>query len=376
MVQSNLRIPKRNPKILRRPRLLDQLHGSAHRKLSFICAPAGYGKTTLLIDFAEDVDGDIFWYRITEQDLSLTSFFENLVSAFQSQIPDFGESLQGIIRGGVQSPRFLAMEFINALYQSVTGYAFLFLDDYHIVSDVPEIVEFLDHVLEFLPDQLRIVIGSRSVYGIPTAFLYIQEQLSVVGATELAFRPEELQDLCSQYYQINLTDEQTRQIIAESEGWIVAILLALRSKSSTIEIPKILGAREHIYHYLANDVVSALPDYLKEFMYATSMVEEFSASSANYLLEIENSPAIITELEELNLFLSDTESGGEEIYRYHQLFAEFLRDHTGVELQDRLETLHARAGKWFEQNDQPEQAVSHYLQGDKISSAARVIDQH
>ena len=257
MVQSKLRIPKRNPKILRRPRLLDQLHGSAHRKLSFVCAPAGYGKTTLLIDFAEDVDGDIFWYRITEQDLTLPAFFENLLSAFQSQISGFGEELRGLIQGGGQSPRFLAMEFVNAVDELVTGYAFLILDDYHVVSDVPEIVEFLDHLLEFLPDQLRIVIGSRSVYGIPTAFLYIQEQLSVIGATELAFRPEELQDLCSQYYQINLTDEQTKQIITESEGWIVAILLALRSGSSTIEIPKILGAREHIYHYLANEVVSA-----------------------------------------------------------------------------------------------------------------------
>jgi ATP/maltotriose-dependent transcriptional regulator MalT/two-component SAPR family response regulator len=376
MVQSNLRIPKRNPKILRRPRLLDQLHGSAHRKLSFVCAPAGYGKTTLLIDFAEDVDGDIFWYRITEQDLSLPAFFENLVSSFQSKLPGFGENLHGIIQSGSQSPRFLAMEFINAVYESVSEYAFLFLDDYHIVSDLPEVVEFLDHVLEFLPDQLRMVIGSRSVYGIPTAFLYIQEQLSVIGTGELAFRPEELKDLCSQYYQINLTDEQTRQIIAESEGWIVAILLALRSKSSTIEIPKILGAREHIYQYLANEVVSALPDYLKEFMYATSIVEEFSASSADYLLEIDNSDEMIKELGELNLFLSDTESGGEEIYRYHQLFAEFLREHLGEELQDRKQQLHKRAGMWFEKNDQSEQAVNHYLQADQIASAAKVIESH
>jgi LuxR family maltose regulon positive regulatory protein len=171
------------------------------------------------------------------------------------------------------------------------------------------------------------MVGSRSVYGIPTASLYIQEQLAVIGSSDLAFKPDELQNLCSQYYQINLTEQQTKRIIEESEGWIVAILLALRSESSTIEIPKILGAREQIYHYLANDVVSTLPDYMNEFMFATSIVEEFTPSFADHLLEIDNSEDIIQELGELNLFLSDTENNGEVVYRYHQLFSDFLKKH-------------------------------------------------
>ena len=106
------------------------------------------------------------------------------------------------------------------------------------------------------------------------------------------------------------------------------------------------------------------------------MVEEFSASSANYLLEIENSADVIKELEEMNLFLSDTESGGEAIYRYHQLFAEFLEDHLGEGLKDRQQRLHYRAGLWFDETDQPEKAVSHFLAGDEIKLAAEVIDTY
>jgi ATP/maltotriose-dependent transcriptional regulator MalT/two-component SAPR family response regulator len=376
MIESNLRLPKRNPKTLRRARLLDQLHSNAHRKLTFVCAPAGYGKTTLLVDFAEDVDGEIFWYRITQQDISLAAFFEHISKSIQVKNPQIGESLSDVFQSGGQSPRFLAMALVSAIEEFVGQYSFLLIDDYHMVSDIPEIVEFLDHLLEFLPDQLRIVIGSRSVYGIPTASLYIQEQLAVIGASELAFRPDELQDLCSQYYQINLTERQTKRIIEESEGWIVAILLALRTETSTIEIPKILGAREHIYRYLANDVVSALPAYLHEFMYATSIVEEFTPSFANYLLEIDNSENIIQELGELNLFLSDTESSDEPVYRYHQLFSDFLKEHLGEKLHDRLGRFHLRAASWYEQGGEPEKTVLHYLEAEKIEQAAVVMDQN
>jgi ATP/maltotriose-dependent transcriptional regulator MalT/DNA-binding SARP family transcriptional activator len=220
------------------------------------------------------------------------------------------------------------------------------------------------------------MVGSRSVYGIPTASLYIQEQLAVIGSSDLAFKPDELQNLCSQYYQINLTEQQTKRIIEESEGWIVAILLALRSESSTIEIPKILGAREQIYHYLANDVVSTLPDYMNEFMFATSIVEEFTPSFADHLLEIDNSEDIIQELGELNLFLSDTENNGEVVYRYHQLFSDFLKKHFLEKLSDRYQLFQLRAASWYEQTDETEKAVFHHMQAQKIQRAAEVIDQN
>lgn len=375
MAESNLRIPKRNPKTLRRPRLLDHLHNNAHRKLSFVCAPAGYGKTTLLVDFAEDVDGDIFWYRITEQDTSLAIFFDKLIRSFQSNVPGFGEELTRTTKSHDQSPRVLATALVSAVEQSIGEYGFLILDDYHTVSHCAEIVEFLDYFLEILPDQLRIVIGSRSVYGIPTAALYIQEQLAVIGTSELAFRPEELKDLCSQYYHINLTEEQTERIIEEAEGWIVAILLALRSEGTTLEIPRIAGARDYIYNYLASDVVSALDEHLKNFMLATSVVDEFSIALANHLLGIENAGGIIKELEELNLFLSDIENEEGAVYRYHQLFADFLRQQLVQTQSSRVKLYHSRAAEWFQENANIEQAVSHYFFAGEVDRAAGLIDR-
>ncbi len=374
MAEINIRIPKRNLKVLRRARLLDLLHNNVHRKLTFICAPAGYGKTTLLVDFAEDVDAEIFWYRILENDTSLAAFYESLVQAFQVKTPSFGGNQEGLFQTGDHTPRSLAISLAAIIEESIDLYSIMVIDDYHIISDDPEINDFMDTFLEFLPDQLRILIGSRSVYGIPTAALYIQEQLSVISASELAFFPNELIDLCRQYYQIDLHPDQAKRIIEESEGWIIAILLALRTENSTIEIPKILGAREHIYQYLANEVVSSLSDELKDFMLATSIADQFTSKFANYLLEVENSESMITELEELNLFLSDSDNKADASYRYHQLFSEFLQSFLGKKSPEKVKIYNHRAADWYKENKSPENAISHYFKAGLQEFAAEVIN--
>ncbi|MBT3239665.1 MAG: tetratricopeptide repeat protein [Chloroflexi bacterium] len=374
MADINIRIPKRNLKVLRRARLLDLLHNNIHRKLSFICAPAGYGKTTLLVDFAEDVDAEIFWYRILEQDTSLAAFYESLVQAFQVKIPSFGSNQEGLSQTGDHTPRSLAISLAAIIEESIDLYSIMVIDDYHIISDDPEINDFMDTFLEFLPDQLRILIGSRSVYGIPTAALYIQEQLSVISSSELAFIPNELIDLCRQYYQIDLHPDHAQRIIEESEGWIIAILLALRTENTTIEIPKILGAREHIYQYLANEVVSSLSDELKDFMLATSIADQFTSKFANYLLEVDNSESMIRELEELNLFLSDSDNKADASYRYHQLFSEFLQSFLGKNSPEKVKLYNQRAADWFKENDSPENAISHYFKAGLQDLAAEVIN--
>ena len=87
---TKVRPPQRRKDVLRRVRLIDILHQNLHRKLTFVSAPAGYGKTTLLVDFADDVDAMVFWYRISPEDNDLVQFVQHLVAAFQQQNPKFG----------------------------------------------------------------------------------------------------------------------------------------------------------------------------------------------------------------------------------------------------------------------------------------------
>src|SRR3990172_1231297 len=227
---TKVRPPQRRKDILHRVRLVDTLHQNLHRKLTFVSAPAGYGKTTLLIDFAADLDAIVCWYLIGPDDNELLQFLRHIVAAFQQQVPDFGHDLEELLNspGSALDPASLAVELINEIQQKINDFCVLILDDYHLAGENEQVVDFIESFLEHLPDHLRLLIGSRSVYGIPTPNLYIRDELVTISAEELRFRAEELKRLVLQNYHVRLSQEQADELADRADGWIVAILLAVQ----------------------------------------------------------------------------------------------------------------------------------------------------
>ncbi len=374
-LSSKIYQPTRQPKTLRRIRLLDLLHSNIHRKVTYVCAPAGYGKTTLLVDFVEDLDAEVYWFRTTPEDNDFSTFIENLIKSFQIKDVQFGQELLDSIATGQNAPTTVASLLTRELAEALDDFSLFVLDDYHEVSQSPMVTDFVETFIEGLPDQLRILIGSRTVYGIPTALLYVQEQLTIISEADLKFTPDEIRDLCRRYYKIHLTQEQLDRISEQAEGWIVAILLALRSSNYSISIPKMIGARDHIFDYLADDVFQSVSEPLKAFMQATSVVDEFSLQLANHLAGTSNAEEMLTQINELNLFLTHSEGDENQLYRYHQLFSEFLeRNFQQTQPQD-LYVVHQRAADWYQQNELPVKAIRHYHAAEKDELAAQLINE-
>ncbi|MEX1248064.1 MAG: BTAD domain-containing putative transcriptional regulator [Anaerolineales bacterium] len=369
---TKVRPPQRRKDVLRRVRLIDILHQNLHRKLTFVSAPAGYGKTTLLVDFAADVDAIVCWYRISPEDNDLVQFVAHLIAAFQQQVANFGKELEEKLNsmGGAPDAATLAVDFINEVEQKVDDFSLLVLDDYHLAGENQQIVDFVENFLEHLPDRLRILIGSRSVYGIPTANLYVRDELVTISAEELRFRAEELQKLVLQNYRIRLSDEQADEFAKRADGWIIAILLALRTMENGT-LPKLSGGIQQVYEYLAEEVVSRQSEHLRDFMLATSILGDFNEALCNYLLERKDSASSLQALEDRNLFVSRTEMTEGPSYRYHQLFSEFLQDYFGRTQKPRLAALHHRAAEWHRGRKEWEAAIDHKLAaGDKEKAAA------
>jgi ATP/maltotriose-dependent transcriptional regulator MalT/DNA-binding SARP family transcriptional activator len=360
---------------LRRVRLIDTLHQHLHRKLTFVSAPAGYGKTTLLVDFAADVDALVCWYRIGPEDGDLVQFVSHLVAAFQQQVPKFGEAIQDNLNtpGATADAASLAAELINEVEEKVEDFTLLILDDYHLAGENQQIVDFIEHLIEHLPDHLRILIGSRSVYGIPTASLYIREELITISADELRFRPDELQKLVLQNYRLRLSSEQAEEFAKRADGWIIAILLAVRTMDEG-GLPKFTGAIEQVYSYLAEEVVSRQSTDLRDFMFATSILGDFNEALCNYLLQRKDSTLFLRSLEERNLFVSRTETREGNSYRYHQLFSEFLQDYFQRSQPARKKDLHSRAAGWHKDREEWEDAIGHKLSAGDKSEAAKWMD--
>jgi ATP/maltotriose-dependent transcriptional regulator MalT/DNA-binding SARP family transcriptional activator len=369
---TKVRPPQRRKDILRRVRLVDALHQNLHRKLTFVSAPAGYGKTTLLVDFAADVDAIVFWYRIGPEDNDLVQFVHHLIASFQQKVPRFARALEERLNtiGGTPDAASLAIDIINEVEQRVEDFSLLILDDYHLAGENQQIVDFIENLLEHLPDRLRILIGSRSVYGIPTASLYVRDELVTISADELRFRPEELQKLVLQNYRMRLSDEQAEEFSKRADGWIVAILLALRTMENGV-LPKLSGGITKIYEYLAEEVVNRQSAELRDFMLATSILNDFNEAQCNFLLEQKDSLLFLRALEDRNLFVSRTETKEGVSYRYHQLFSEFLQDYFARNQADRLQQLHRRAASWHQKRAEWEAAIHHKLAaGDKVEAAA------
>jgi LuxR family transcriptional regulator, maltose regulon positive regulatory protein len=372
---TKVRPPQRRKDILRRMRLVDVLHQNLHRKLTFVSAPAGYGKTTLLIDFASDVDAIVCWYRIAPDDSDLLQFVRHVVAAFQQKFPEFGKDLSKQLENpaGSSDPPSLAAELINEVQRSVQDFTLLILDDYHLAGENQQIVNFIERLLEHLPDHLRVLMGSRSVYGIPTANLYIRDELITISADELRFRADELQKLVLRNYRMRLSDEQANEFANRADGWIIAILLAIRTMEGGI-LPKFSGAIEQIYDYLAEEVISRQTEDLRAFMLGTSILSDFNEELCNTLLERTDSGALLRSLEERNLFVSRTETLDGNSYRYHQLFAEFLQSYFERHDPKRKQGLHQRAAEWHRSREEWESAIAHKLAAGEKETAAEWMD--
>ncbi len=144
---TKVRQPQRRKDILRRVRLVDAIHQNIHRKLTFVSAPAGYGKTTLLIDFASDVDANVCWYLISPEDKDLVQFIRHILAAFQQQFPDFGKELEMSLNlaSGTPNGISIAIDLINEIETKIDDFTILVLDDYHLAGENEEIVEFVEN---------------------------------------------------------------------------------------------------------------------------------------------------------------------------------------------------------------------------------------
>lgn len=367
-------LPERRKDVLRRIRLIDSLHENLHRKLTFVSAPAGYGKTTLLVDFANDVDAVVCWYHIGFDDAGLVSFSRYFVAAFRQQFTNFGDGLSELLgTSGNLSPQSVAAEIINEIVEHVDDYCVLILDDFHIVGENQPIVDFMEAFLAHLPTHVRLVIASRSIYGIPSSRLYVHDELATLGANDLRFRPDELQALVRQSHRFILSDEQAAELAARSDGWIVAIMLAIRAMKQG-NLPKFEEAIDQVYTFLAEEVVNQQHPHLQEFLLATSILDELNETLCNFLLEITSAGQLLNEVRERNLFVTRIETSQGINYRYHQLFSDFLSNHLAKTDPEKMRALQARAAEWYREHEAWELAVRHILAADEPETAARWMD--
>jgi ATP/maltotriose-dependent transcriptional regulator MalT/DNA-binding SARP family transcriptional activator len=371
-------LPSKQPSLLHRRRLVDFIHDHIDRKLILVSASAGYGKTSLLVDFAHDAELPICWYSVDEADRDPRVFLEYLIASIRQQFPDFGTRTESALTTTAEANsqlKTLLSALVNDIH-NVPDYFAVIIDDYHFLDESPEVNTLVDDLVRYLPENCHLIISSRTLPHLTFSRLIARQESVGLGTAELRFTAVEIRTLLKQAHSLEIPAEQAEELARESEGWITAILLTTHTiwQGLVSSMVQARGAGGQMYDYLADNVLGQQPLEIQRFLKDSSILKEMSPTLCNALLDSHNSFEMLRLIEKRNLFVSRLE-GDEPWYRYHHLFQKFLQDKLRLEELERFNALHCRAAELLQRMKNHEEAIRHYTEARAYTEAAEAIQQ-
>lgn len=368
-------VPSKRNDLLSRRGLLDFMHEYLGRKLLLVSAAAGYGKTSLVVDFAHDTVLPVCWYSLDEGDRDPQVFLEYLVASIQRRFPQFGGRTTALLRTRDEKrPLDSAIgALVTEIYEQINTLFVLVLDDYHLVESSQPVNQLLDRLLAVLPDNAHIILASRTIPAqLTLTRLTAKQQVAGLGAADLRFTPEEIRALVRQNYGIEIAPAIADDMAVQSEGWITGIVLTTPSLWRGLLNQWIsgYGPGSQLFEYLAGEVLLQQTPELQQFLLDTSVLGDMNRALCNELLGRNDSEELLQLAEKRNLFITRLEDEG---YRYHHLFREFLLTRLRQTQPSRHDTLLRKAAGLFERRGKPDLAIDQWLAANEMGHAARLI---
>src|SRR6266516_3098014 len=341
IVAAKLRIPLPRESLVPRQHLRERLRQGRGRRLTLLSAPAGYGKSTLLAQWASEdrLSTPFVWVSLDTGDADPVRLWSHVIRGLQAVHPTAGDTSLGELRGGAAA----------------------------VVSGVvPTLVDANDEALGLfvsqVPPAAQVVVATRSDPRLPLAQLRAHDELLEVRADQLRLSDGEAAELFARA-DIVLDPDDARRLNDRAEGWVtglhLALILVLEHDDRAAFVASFSGDSRSVLDYLARDVLETVPPEQRRFLLRTSILERLSGPLCDAILDAKGSAAVLDQLERANLFLVPLE--GRDAYRYHSLFATMLRNELDMEEPEIVPTLHARASAWLEEHGDVEGAVEHAI---------------
>lgn len=375
LLRTKTTIPPARPRQVERPRLMALMTEGTRRALTLIVAPAGFGKTTLAAAWAQAHPMPVAWLSLQPADQPRERFLSYLIQALQSLAPHIGQTTLALLQGG--SPDGALPALVNDLAE-VDGDFALVLDDYHSV-DGPETAQTLQFLLENRPANFHILITSRVAPALNLARPRAIDQVIEITEADLRFTEDEVRKFIETSMELHLSAETLTRLNQSTEGWAVGLQLAALALARQPENWQSLAGQEHIFDYLAQEVLNREPPEVQEFLKISALFDRFCMSLCEYLFSSpifrssENGKGwegTLSHIERANLFLVPLD---DTWYRYHALFTDFLRRQVPPE---QAVPYYHLASVWFEQNGLLDDAIHYATHAGDHERAASLLEGH
>jgi LuxR family maltose regulon positive regulatory protein len=374
---TKIQVPPQTHRVVQRTGLLDALeHGIPEHKLVLISAPAGYGKTTLLAQWAHTSSRRVAWLSLDEGDNDPDRFLRYLLAAWDTVQPGIRQSPLGLLLGALEPDRDAVLSAFVNVASELPDHTVFVLDDAHQIED-PSIHEALTFLLDHLPPTLHFVLVGRSEPPLPLARYRARDELLELRTEDLTFLVEETAEFLNRLMGLDLAADAIGSFHTQLEGWVAGLQLVSLSLLRQRETAPVVisGRHRFIADYLSEDVLVHLPEEIRRFLLQTSILDRLCGSLCDAVTRSPGGQEMLELLERENLFLVPLDAS-REWFRYHQLFADFLRAGCQRQYPREIRELHRRASRWYLDHDLPEEAFHHAVAGDDLDLAVQVFDRY
>src|SRR5437667_1171930 len=332
LIRTKLYRPRSSSDVIPRTRLIERLNAALGGEITLVCAPAGFGKSTLLAQWVQTIDRPNAWLSLDEHDNELPVFVQSLAAALQTAFPDAFEATTALLKAPrILPPDQIATLLINEL-ADVPDDVILVLDDYHRIHN-REAHTLLELLVEHLPLQLHLVLICRSDPPLPVARWLAKGRLYELRGTDLRFTPEETETFLTHMLGSEAARETAGALEERTEGWIAALRLAALSLRGTSDRASFLEHLDNytarsINSYLVGEILTQQTHEVQEFLEQTSILDQFCTELCAEVMgsdfSHEQVQSTLAWLERTNLFLIPLDTR-QRWYRYHHLFQELLQ---------------------------------------------------
>ncbi len=363
-----------------RPRLCRRLRDGLDGRLLLIAAPAGFGKSSLAIEFCESLDPrwQSLWLGLSSRESDPGRFLERLLDGLRQYHPTLGEEALGLLKMRQRHQPFAFETWLDDLLDELAPCLdpqrplLLVLDDYHLAQGAV-----LDRCLQFLlnhlPEGLVLLVTSRQRPDWHLARLRLSRQLLELSEQDLRLTAEESGALMAASG-LELDEDALDALLERSEGWVAGLRLWLLARGDPEEqvSPGVHGADELIRDYLLEEVIERQPPEVQAFLAQTARFERFCAELCDTVREAGDSAAILDHLQQHQVFLVPLDENG-QWFRYHHLFSDLLLARPLPDFGPSAGSLHLRACGWFSRHGLLDQAVEQALRAGQPDVAASLV---